>query len=281
MSKQLSQNIAFALLWLCGLIAVAALLVIIGYTVYQGIPNLNWEFFSTDPELGQSGGGGIKPFLISTAWTIGLVIVFLIPAGILAGIYMSEYAPPNKLTSFIRYCIDTLAGMPSIVVGVFGFIVLVVMLGFQMSILSGALTLAILLMPYMIRITEEAIRMVPQNTRAASLALGASKWQTVSRVVLPAALAGILTSVILCIARAFGETAPLLLTMGGYSGAPTSPMDGGRVLAMHIYISTVEYARYDIAFATATVLLVIILVFSIITNVFSTYSRKKLGISRY
>ena len=281
MHKKLSQDIAFSLLWLCGIMAVVCLLIVIGYTLIEGLKGISWEFLTTNPAPGSSGGGGIASIILSTAMLAGIAMSITIPLGIFAAIYLSEYAQANKITSAIRYSIETLAGIPSIIFGVFGFLVLVVMIGFGMSILAAGITIAILLLPFMIRTVEEALKAVPQHSREAALALGATKWQTIWGTVLPTALAGILTAIILCIARLLGETAPLFLTMGGLAGPPSSWMDGGRSLAMHIYYSVVELGNTGQAFATATVLIVVILIFSLITNVISTYSRKKLGISRY
>lgn len=281
MNKKLSQNIAYSFMWLCGIIAIGALLLIIGYVLIRGIPGISWEFFTTKPKAGMSGEGGILPMLISTAWLLGMTMAILIPIGFFSAVYLSEYAPANKLTTFVKYCIETLAGIPSIIFGVFGFMVLILIFGFDISITVGSIVLACLLLPFMICTAEEAIKVVPQNARSASLALGATKWQTVWRVVLPVALAGIFTAIILSIARALSETACLFLTMGSFSAIPTSPADGGRSLAMHIYYLTVELGKYEAALSVAAVLIVIILAFSIITNIISTLSRKKLGMGRY
>ncbi len=159
-----------------------------------------------------------------------------VPLGLGAAMYLSEYAPDNRMTRLIRYGTEVLAGVPSIVFGLFGFALFVTALHFRFSILSGALTLACLLLPTLIRTSEEALRAVPRSHREAALALGATRWQTVWRVLLPAALPGIVTGIILSVGRAVGETACLFVTMGGSTAMPTSLFSGGRTLSMHLLL---------------------------------------------
>ncbi|MCX5999719.1 MAG: phosphate ABC transporter permease PstA, partial [Chloroflexi bacterium] len=186
-----------------------------------------------------------------------------------AAVYLCEYAPHNKFTAVIRYGVDTLAGIPSIVFGLFGFALFVTALHLRFSILSGALTLACLLLPTLIRVSEEALKAVPQSHREGALALGATKWQAVWRVVLPAALPGIVTGIILCIGRAIGETACLYVTMGGSAALPDSLLSGGRTLSLHLYYLVMDTLAFEKAMATGAVLIVIIVVFNAITNWFS------------
>ncbi len=186
--------------------------------------------------------------------------------GIGSAIYLAEYAPDNRLTRLIRYGVEVLAGVPSIIFGLFGFALFVTVLHFNFSILSGALTLVCLLLPTMIRTTEEAIRAVPYSHREGALALGSTKWQVVSKVLLPAALPGIVTATILCVGRAIEETACLYVTLGGSAAMPTSLLSGGRTLSLHVFLSRYENPRFDKAMATGAVLIIIIILINFITN---------------
>jgi len=255
-----------ACIWATGAVAVLALLVIIGYTLYRGLPHIGWSFLTTAPKGGVSGGGGISTIIITTLYLVGLTLVILVPLGVGAAVYLAEYAPDNRLTRLIRFGTEVLAGVPSIVFGMFGFALLVIALHFQFSILSGALTLVCLLLPTLIRTSEEAMKAVPRSYREAALALGATKWQTTWRVTLPAAIAGIATGVILCIGRAVGETAALYVTMGGTTALPTSLLSSGRTLALHLYYLATVTNNLDGAFATGVILIIVIVVTNSITN---------------
>jgi phosphate transport system permease protein len=265
-SPKYTQRAAMVFVWASGAITILFLLTIITYVFAKGIPSLGWGFLTTAPAGGINADGGISTIIVSTIYLIALTIGILIVPGIGAGIYLAEYAPDNRLTRFIRYGIDTLAGIPSIVFGMFGLALLVTVLHFNFSILSGALTLVCLLLPTMIRTTEEAIRAVPRGHREGSLALGATKWQTIRHVVLPTAFPGIITGIILCVGRALGETACLYLTIGNYTGMPTSIMDPGRPLALHIYYLIMDSNAPQKAMATAVVLIITIIVINAVTN---------------
>jgi phosphate transport system permease protein len=193
-------------------------------------------------------------------------MAILTPLGIGAAIYLAEYAPDNRFTHLIRYSVELLAGVPSIVFGLFGFAIFVLALHFNYSILSGALTLACLLLPFLVRSTEEAMRVVPQSQREAALALGATRWQTVAHVIMPAALPGIVTGIILCIGGVVAESACLYVTMGGSAGMPTSFLSGGRTLAVHVFYLAMETNALDKALATGAVLIILILVLNLITR---------------
>lgn len=265
-SPKNTQRAAMAFVWASGAITIMFLLTIVVYIFVKGIPSLGWSFLTTAPAGGIDADGGISTIIVSTIYLIALTIAILLVPGIGAGIYLAEYAPDNRLTRFIRYGIDTLAGIPSIVFGMFGLALLVTVFHFNFSILSGALTLVCLLLPTMIRTTEEAIKAVPRGHREGSLALGATKWQTIRHVVLPAAFPGIITGVILCIGRALGETACLYLTIGNYTGMPTSLMDPGRPLSLHIYYLIMDSNAPGKAMATAVVLIITIVVINAATN---------------
>ncbi len=278
LSTRTTQKIAFTVVWLAGIFTLLVLVIIILYVLAQGIRHLNWDFLVTPPAGGLSGEGGISSAIVSTIYIIALTIAIAAPLGLGAGIYLSEYATDNWITRAIRYGVETLAGVPSIIFGLFGFALFVTALHFNFSILSGALTLACLVLPTFIRTTEEAIKAVPNSYRDAGLALAATKWQTVSRIVLPVALPGIITAVILCVGRAVGETACLYVTMGGSAAMPTSFLSSGRTLALHLYYLALETRALDKAMATGVVLIIIILVINLLTNwLAQTFRARMLG----
>ncbi len=265
-SAKQTQKMALAGIWGGGIITLLLLLVIIGYVLIQGLPGINWEFLTTNPKGGISGQGGILSTIVSTLYLIGVTLVLLVPIGIGSAIYLSEYAPNNRLTRIIRYGIETLAGIPSIIFGLFGYALFVTVLSFNFSILSGALTLVCLLLPTMITTTEEALKAVSYSYREAALALGTTRWQMISKIVLPSAIPGIVTAVILCIGRAIGETACLYVTMGGSAAMPSSLLEGGRTLSLHVYYLAMETNAMDKAMATAAVLIIIIILINALTN---------------
>jgi phosphate transport system permease protein len=265
-SARFTQKLAMACIWATGAVAVLALMVIIGYTLYRGVPHIGWSFLTTPPKGGVSGQGGISTVIVTTVYMLGLTVIILVPLGVGAALYLAEYAPDNRLTRLIRFGTEVLAGVPSIVFGMFGFALLVIALQFHFSILSGALTLVCLLLPTLIRTSEEALRAVPRSYREAALALGATKWQTTWRVTFPAAIAGIATGVILCIGRALGETAALYVTMGGTTAMPTSLFSPGRSLSLHVYYLATVTNNLGGAFATGVILILVIVVTNAATN---------------
>ncbi|MBN2239972.1 MAG: phosphate ABC transporter permease PstA [Dehalococcoidales bacterium] len=280
LSPKTTQRIAMSGIWGGGFITVLILLVVIGYVLIQGVPALSWDFLVTAPQGGLSGEGGISTVIVSTLYLVGVTVVMLVPIGLGAAIYLAEYAPANKITQLIRYGVETLSGVPSIIFGLFGFVLFVTVLHFNFSILSGALTLVCLLLPTMIRTSEEAIRAVPQGHREAALALGATKWQMISRVVVPAALPGIVTAIILCIGRSIEETACLYVTLGGSSAMPSSLLSGGRTLSLHVFYLAMETRAFDKAMATGAVLILTIIIINTITNWTSYRFQKKMqGVS--
>lgn len=265
LSPKLTQRVAWVSIWATGIIAILTLAFIVGYTFIKGFPAINLEFLFTDPKGGVSGEGGIFSCIVATMWLIVITMAILIPLGIGAAIYLSEYAPDNRLTRLISYSLELLAGVPSIVFGLFGFAIFVLALHFNYSILAGALTLVCLLLPFLIRTTEEAMRAVPQSQREAALALGTTKWQTTANVVLPAAIPGITTGIILCVGRAVAESACLYVTMGGSAAMPTSFLSGGRALAVHIFYLAMETTALDKALATGAILIALILIINLST----------------
>lgn len=264
------------LIWGAGAVAVLILLAVIGFVLVQGLPSVTWSFLTTAPKGGLNAEGGISTAIVSTFYLIVVTLVVLIPPGLGAAIYLAEYAGDNWFTRITRYGVETLAGVPSIVFGLFGFALFVTALLFNYSILSGALTLVCLLLPTLIRTSEEAIKSVPQSHREAALALGATKWQTIRHVLLPAALPGIVTGVILCVGRVVEETACLYVTMGGSAAMPTSLLSPGRTLSLHLYYVATETIAFDKAMATGAVLIIIILVINTTTNLLSQRFQAKM-----
>ncbi|MDD3838957.1 MAG: phosphate ABC transporter permease PstA [Clostridia bacterium] len=262
---RLGEKIATFILWIVSAISVFILIAIIGHIMIQGIPHINWEFLTEEPEnMGKSGG--IYSIIISTIYIVGISLVISVPIGVCAAIYLAEYAKEGKGVRIIRFTIETLAGIPSIIFGLFGMVFFVLFLKLGLSVLSGGLTLSLMILPTLIRTSEEAIRSVPREYREGSLALGASKWQTISRVVLPSALSGIITGIILGIGRAVGESAALMLTAGGTLGIPNNVLRPGRTMAVHIYIMASEGLSMQNTYGTAAVLIILIMIINFAAN---------------
>ncbi|WP_244985847.1 phosphate ABC transporter permease PstA [Anaerosalibacter bizertensis] len=212
------------------------------------------------------GDESILPMIMNTFYIVLLAVSISTPIGIWTAIYLNEYARDNKLVHLIRFAIQSLAGVPSIIFGLFGMIVFVVGLNFKWSILSGALTLSIMILPIIIKTTEEALKSVPLSIREGSLALGASKVRTIKAVVIPSALPGIIISVILSIGRIVGETAAVYLTAGMVPRAAVSPLDSGRTLSVHLYLLAKEGISFERAYFTATILVLFVLCINLISN---------------
>ncbi|MEN6316942.1 MAG: phosphate ABC transporter permease PstA [Clostridiaceae bacterium] len=263
--RRISDNILLISTWLSAFITMAILVWILAYVIIKGIPYISWNFLTTiyKPVRGQTG---ILPMIASTLMLIGVTLVISTPIGICSAIYLVEYSKPGKLVNIIRFATETLAGIPSIIYGLFGYIFFVVALQLKYSILSGALTLSIMVLPTVIRSTEEALKSVPDAYREGSFALGASKLITVARVVLPCAIPGILTAVILSIGRIVGETAAVYLTAGYVPSIPSSIMRSGRTLSVHLYTLAREGISFEQAYATATILVIIVAIINFIAT---------------
>jgi phosphate transport system permease protein len=262
MSRQTSQKIAFAVLTALAVIVVVPIVLVVGYIVVQGIGAVNWEFLTAFPRDGMREGGILPAIIGTVVLTFGTAIVS-IPIAIGAAIYLAEYARDTWLTRSIRLAIVNLAGIPSIVYGLFGLGLFVLFLGLGTSIVAGSLTLGLMTMPVVISTAEEALLTVPQRFRVASRSLGATRWQTIRQVVLPNALPGILTGVILGLERAAGETAPILFTVAAFylPRLPNSPMDQTMALPYHLYVISTQVPGMplDVQYGTALVLLVLVL----------------------
>jgi phosphate transport system permease protein len=254
-----AQLLASVVLWSLMGLAVAILVSILIFVLARGLPHVTWGFLSQAPiESGRHGG--VFPIIAGTLQVTLLGVATAMPLGIGTAIYLVEYTREGRLTRAIRFGSECLAGVPSIIFGLFGFVLFVLTLGFGWSILSGGLTLALMTLPIVIRTSEEALKAVPAAYREVALSLGASKWQAIARVVLPAALPGILTGMILALGRAVGETAALIFTAGSSlpHRAPDSLLDGTRTVSVHFYQLAREGISADNAYASAAVLVLAI-----------------------
>lgn len=248
---------------------------IIGYILFRGVPYLQLSLFEFKYT---SDNVSLFPAIITTIMLISLTLIIATPLGVFTGFYLIEYAKRgSRLVEVIRITTETLAGIPSIVYGLFGMLFFVIKLGFQYSLLAGALTSTIMVLPLIIRTTEEALLSVDDSLREASFALGAGKLRTIFKAVIPVAIPGILSGVILSIGRIIGETAALIYTLGTASKIPNGLFSSGRNLSLHMYLLSTEGLHVDESYATGVILLIIIL----IINALSTYMGNKLGKGRY
>ncbi len=274
MNPRREQKIVSVFLGFFVLITLFILLFIIVFILRKGLPVLGWKFLASNPaDMGRSGG--IFSTIIGTLVLTLAAIIIATPLGVGTAIYLTEYTWENRVTRIIRFGAECLAGIPSIIFGLFGFILFVTKLGFGWSILSGSLTLSFMLLPTIIRTSEEAIRSVPGSFREVSFSLGSTKWQMVTRVVLPSAVPGIVTGIILSIGRAIGETAAVIFTAGSALRLPTSLFSSSRTMAVHFYILAREGISLDNAYGTAAVLIIAILLINILTYyLMNKYIRK-------
>ncbi|ENM5730906.1 phosphate ABC transporter permease PstA [Vibrio mimicus] len=268
-ARVVKDNVLRVFIWLSAALTVGFLFWIIWYILSNGLQHVDWKFI-TDNYTHTGDEHGIFPMIVSTIYMVIASIAVAAPIGIMTAIYLTEYAKVgSRLVKIIRFCTESLAGIPSIIFGLFGMTFFVAILGLGFSILSGALTLSILILPVIIRTTEEALMAVPQTYREGSYGVGASKIYTIRRLILPSAMPGILTSVILSIGRVIGESAPVFLTAGMVARIPDSLLDSGRTLTVHLYKLTTELFTIDEwnqAYGTATVLIVVVLLINMITK---------------
>ncbi len=278
LADRLTQQLGFGLLTLASLLTVIPIVVVVVYILIQGAPAINWGFLTQVPTEGMKAGG-IYPAIVGTLYlTIGTAIVS-VPLGVGAAIYLSEYAPDNRWTRLIRLAIINLAGIPSVVYGLFGFGLFVIFLRFGTSILAASLTLSIMTLPVIISASEEALRSVPQSFRLVSVSLGGTRWQTIRRMVLPEALPGILTGVILGLERAAGETAPILFTGAAFflPRLPNSPFDATMALPSHLFVISTQVPGMpvQIQYGTVLVLLAFVLGMNIVATVIRSRARAR------
>jgi phosphate transport system permease protein len=261
---RVEEKVARIGLWALTIITVGILVFIILFILRRGLPALSFEFLTTNPaDMGKTGG--IFSTVVGTVALTVLAILIAAPLGIGTAIYLTEYTWGGPVTRVIRFGAECLAGIPSIIFGLFGFILFVTKLRFGWSILSGGLTLAFMLLPTIIRTSEEAIKSVPPSYRTVSFSLGSTKWQTVTRVVLPSALPGIITGIVLSVGRSIGETAATIFTAGSALRMPTSLFSSTRTMSVHFYILAREGISMSKAYGTAAILILAILSINILT----------------
>ena len=276
--RQRIQTLGFSLLTLVTVLVVLLIFSLLVYIFWQGASAISGEFLFGFPTDGMRAGG-ILPAIVGTLYlTLGTAI-FSVPLGLGAAIYLAEYAPENTWTRLIRIAITNLSGIPSVVYGFFGLGLFVLFLNFGTSILAGALTLSIMTLPVIISTAEEALRAVPQSFRVVSISLGGTRWQTIRKIVLPQALPGIMTGVILGLERAAGETAPILFTVAAFflPRLPTSPMDATMALPYHLFVISTQVPgmKLEIQFGTALVLLVFVLSMNLAASLVRARARKR------
>jgi phosphate transport system permease protein len=276
--RAVGQTVGFAFLGLVTMIVVIPILLVVGVIIARGVTALNWQFLSTMPHGGMKEGG-ILPAIVGTLLlTLGTALV-AVPIGVGGAVYLSEYAKDTPVTRAIRLAIVNLAGIPSIVYGLFGLGMFVLFFKFGTSILAGSLTLAIMTLPVIISTAEEALRAVPQEFRTVSASLGGTRWQGIRNIVLPQALPGIITGVILGLLRAAGETAPILFTVAAFylPRLPASPMDQTMALPYHLYVISTQVPGMPLSvqYGTALVLLMLVLSLNVAASLIRRYFRRK------
>ncbi len=265
-----AKNIAFyGIIGILAAATLAALIIIIGYILINGFSHIDVEFLTQEPrKMGKEGG--IFSVIIGTLYVTGVGILIATPIGIAAAIYFTEYAKEGKGVILIRFFTEILAGIPSIIFGLFGFAFFVIFLGMGWSVISGGLTLAMMVLPTLVRATEESLKTVPMSYREGSLSLGATKWQMITGVILPCCKPGILTGLILGIGRAIGESAAIMLTVGGSLRVPASLFDSTRTMAVHLYTLASEGLSQEKTYATAALLIFIVLIINGAANLISS-----------
>ncbi|MDR1243878.1 MAG: phosphate ABC transporter permease PstA [Endomicrobium sp.] len=277
LNPKLSQKLSYTVLFMATMLAIIPVLVIIFLIVKNGASSISWEFLTSMPRNGMRAGG-ILPAIVGTFSIVLCAIIITLPIGVCAAIYLNEYAKDNLLTRIIKLAIVNLAGVPSVVYGLFGLGIFVMFLKLGVSIIAGALTLSIMELPVIITTARGALNSVPQSFREASLSLGVSRWQTIRYVVLPNALPGILTGAILSIARISGETAPILFTAAVFyaPNLPSSIFDQVMTLPYHLYIVSTQIPNMpkNIIYGTALVLMMMVLTMSFVAIFARVYFRK-------
>ncbi len=278
MNRNLVQRLGFGLLTLMAFLTVLPIIFVLGFIISQGWPAISFEFITAYPYNGMRLGG-IWPAIVGTFYlTVGTAI-FSVPLGVAAAIYLSEYAADNTLTRLIRLAIINLSGIPSVVYGLFGLGLFVFFLQFGTSILSASLTLSIMTLPVIISTSEEALRAVPQAFRTVSISVGATRWQTIRRIVLPGALPGIITGIILGLNRAAGETAPILFTGAAFflPQLPGSPFDATMALPYHLFVISTQIPEmpFEIQYGTALVLITFVVTMNLLANFIRSRARAR------
>ena len=259
----------------CGLV-----LFLIGYVLYKGLPNISWELLSTSPSY-LSGTIGILPDILNTLYIVLATLVFVLPLGVGAAVYLTEYAQNKRLVDAIEYAAETLSGIPSIIYGLTGMLIFCSFLGMRTSLLAGAMTLAIMNLPTVMRTTQESLKTVPQAYREGAFGLGAGKWRVIRTVVLPGCVDGVITGCILCVGRILGESAALLFTAGfahALNGLFKGLTSAGATLTVALYVYAKENGEFEIAFAIAAILMVLTTCIHLAATAVGRYFQKRRSI---
>ena len=276
--KRVTDTILLVCLWLSALLTVGILFLILGYILINGVPHITWRFLS-EPYFESTDQKGILPMIINTFYLVFLTLLIATPIGLGTAIYLTQYARQGKIVRVIRFATETLAGIPSILYGLFGFALFVSFLRLSYSILAGALTLAVMVLPTMIRTTEESLKAVPKQYKEGALALGSGKLRVVFNMILPCAMPGVLTAVVLSMGRIVGESAALLFTSGLVTHLPenvlTHVLSSGRTLTLHLYQLAMRGESLDQTFATGSVLLIIVFLLNRLAQLLAGIARKK------
>ena len=258
----------------------ALVLFLIVYILYKGLPNITWELLSTSPSY-LSGTIGILPDILKTVYLVLATLVFVLPLGVGAAIYLTEYAKNKRIVAIIEYAAETLSGIPSIIYGLVGMLFFCQFLGFQTSIIAGALTLVIMNLPTVMRTTQESLKTVPQSYREGAFGLGAGKWRVIRTVVLPGCIDGVITGCILSVGRILGESAALLFTAGVahvVNGLFEGLASSGASLTVALYVYAKERGKFDVAFAIAAILMIFALIINLAAALVGKYFKKRRSI---
>ena len=259
------EKLAKIVIWLAAVAVIAVLVTVITHVLVMGLPMINWSFLTEIPrDMGRSGG--ISSTIIGTLLVTAVGVIIAAPLGVGTAFYLAEYTREGAVTRLIRFSAESLAGIPSIVYGLFGFIFFVIALKMDWSILSGGLTLAIMILPTIIRTSEESIRSVPDTYREVSYSLGGTKWQTIVRAVFPSAMRGIMNGIILSVGRCVAETAAVILTAGSALHMPSSLFLPARTMAVHFYMLAREGISMENAYGTAALLIILIFMINVVAN---------------
>ena len=282
MSRKRKSYIALmrGVMYVCSGLTAALLLFLLGYVLYKGIPNISWEFLSTKPSH-LTERIGILPDILNTVYIVLASLVIVLPLGVGAAVYLTEYAANKKLVAAIEYAAETLSGIPSIIYGLVGMMFFCQFLGMQTSLLAGALTLVIMNLPTIMRTTQESLKTVPQSYREGAFGLGAGKWRVIRTVVLPGCVDGVITGCILAVGRILGETAALLYT-AGFAHNLYNLKDGlenaGATLSVALYVYAKEQGEFDVAFAIAAILMVLALIIDLSATLVGKYFQRRRSI---
>ena len=276
--RKIYEVVLKSLIYLSLSFTVILLVSLIGYIMVKGIPHLSWDLISTSPKH-STGHIGILPNIINTLYIIGLTLLIALPLGVGAAIYLTEYAKNKRLISIVEFTTETLAGIPSIIYGLVGMLFFVRLLGFKVSLLSGALTMTVVILPTIIRTTQESLKSISDSYREGSLGLGSGKWHMIKTVVLPSSIEGIITGCILAIGRIVGESAALLFTAGMGTAIASNILNafksGGGSLSVALYMYANERAEFDVAYAIAAVLLILVFIINIGTKMTKNILKKR------